>query len=114
MRREFPAKVKLAAWERCQIDGKPHCERCHGLIVGRAEYDHDKADGLGGEPTLENCKVLCTKCHTKKTHTEDRPIMLKADRQIKKAAGIKRSKSVMPGSRASRFKRKINGETELR
>jgi 5-methylcytosine-specific restriction endonuclease McrA len=47
-------------------------------------------DGLGGEPTLENCQVACGACHKRKTHTEDRPIMAKADRQKKSGAGIKR------------------------
>ncbi len=103
MRREFPVKVKLAAYERCQKDGKPHCEACGLRIVGVPEYDHDKPDGLGGEPTLENCAVLCGKCHRIKTHEEDRPIMAKADRQKKSAAGIKR-KYPWP-------KRKMNGRT---
>jgi len=90
MRREFSVKVKLAAYERCQKDGKPHCEACGLRIVGLPEYDHIKPDGLGGEPTLDNCAVLCGKCHRLKTHEEDRPIMAKADRQKKKAAGIKK------------------------
>jgi 5-methylcytosine-specific restriction endonuclease McrA len=90
MRREFPVRVKLAAYERCQKDGKPHCEACGLRIVGLPEYDHVKPDGLGGEPTLENCAVLCGKCHRIKTHEEDRPIMQKADNQKKAAANVKR------------------------
>jgi 5-methylcytosine-specific restriction endonuclease McrA len=98
MRREFPARIKLAAYQRSLgvIDGKPHCEvvwdgkRCGKLILGLPEYDHVKPDGLGGEPTLENCQVACGVCHKRKTHTEDRPIMAKADRQKKSGAGIKR------------------------
>lgn len=111
MRREFPAKIKLQAWDRCKVNGKPHCEECRGLLVGRAEYDHIKPDGLGGEPTLENCKVLCAKCHSRKTHQQDRPIMIKADRQKKKTAGINRAKAVIPGSKASRWKRTFDGRT---
>ena len=90
MRREFPAKVKMAAYERCLKDGKPHCETCGLRIVGVPEYDHIKADGLGGEPTLQNCSVLCGQCHRIKTHEDDRPIMQKADNQKKSAAGVKR------------------------
>jgi 5-methylcytosine-specific restriction endonuclease McrA len=90
LRREFPVKVKLAAWERSKRDGKPHCERCGLLIVGRPDYDHKVPDGLGGEPTLENCQVICWPCHRLKTHEEDRPVMAKADRQKKAAAGVKR------------------------
>ena len=90
MRREFPAKVKLQAWDRCMRGGKPHCELCRGLIVGRGQFDHVVADGLGGDPTLDNCQVLCSPCHRIKTHTEDRPIMTKADNQRKSHAGVKR------------------------
>ena len=71
-------------------DGKPHCELCGLLIVGRPEYDHIKPDGLQGEPVLANLQVLCRACHKHKTHAEDRPIMAKADRQKKAAAGVKR------------------------
>lgn len=93
MRREFSAKVKLEAWKRCRGSGwQSHCEKCKGRITGRPEYDHIVPDGLGGEPTLENCQVLCTKCHRLKTHTEDRPAMAKADRQRKSAAGVNRKK----------------------
>lgn len=52
MRREFPAKVKLQAWDRCMRGGKPHCELCHGLIVGRGQFDHVVADGLGGDTDI--------------------------------------------------------------
>ena len=30
-------------------------------------YEHDIPDGLGGEPTLENCKVHCRICADIKT-----------------------------------------------
>jgi len=90
MRREFSTRVKWAAYQRCLIDEKPHCEMCGLRIIGLCEYDHIRADGLGGEPTLDNLQVLCGKCHRIKTHQEDRPIMAKADRQKKAAAGVKR------------------------
>lgn len=90
VRHEFSSKVKWAAYQRCLINDKPHCEMCGLRIIGLCEYDHIKPDGLGGEPTLENCAVLCGKCHRIKTHEEDRPVMAKADRQRKAAAGVKR------------------------
>lgn len=83
MRREFSAKVKLAAWERCGGD----CEGCCARIIGRAEYDHILPDALGGEATLENCSVLCSKCHRMKTSTGDVPRIAKAKRQQRKAIG---------------------------
>lgn len=86
VRSEFSIKVKEQAWKRCA--GK--CEKCTAkLFPGKFDYDHIRADGLGGEPTLENCQVLCTACHYEKTHHEDRPIMTKADNIRKKHLGIK-------------------------
>lgn len=83
MRRNFPAAVKAAVLKRCSdANGIPHCERCG--VPGFVEVDHDKADGLGGEPTIENAIALCKTCHKGKTHGHDRPIMSKADRQRKK------------------------------
>lgn len=91
MRTEFSNKVKMQAYERCLIKGKPHCELCDKPILGVPEYDHIKADGLGGKATIENCMALCGSCHRRKTHEQDRPIMAKADRQFKAKAGIKKS-----------------------
>lgn len=79
-RREFGDKVRKAAAAR----SKGLCEGCGvSLPVGGYHFDHDIADGLGGEPTLENCKVLCLPCHKAKTLEHDNPRMQKADRQRK-------------------------------
>lgn len=87
MRREFSQATKKEAWARAQ--GK--CEKCGLPFDGRRpEYDHVLADGLYGEPTLENCEVLCPPCHRIKTHEHDRPLMQKADNIAKKNAGMKR------------------------
>lgn len=86
MRREFSQATKKEAWKRCE--GK--CESCGTPFDGRRpEYDHDLPDGLYGEPTLENCKVLCPKCHKLKTHEVDRPLMQKADNIAKGNANLK-------------------------
>jgi len=113
MRKEFSRKVKFAAFKRCcDAKGIPHCEKC-GIILtaGNTAFDHAIADGLGGEPTVENCQILCIRvCHKKKTHEEDNPIMQKADRVLKRTYGIVTRKGrPMPGSKASGFKRKFDG-----
>ena len=88
MRREFSTKVKQAAWDRC--GGR--CEQCTAkLFPGKFAYDHILPDGLGGEPTLANCQVLCDACHGGKTHGADRPRMAKADRSRKRFLGITKS-----------------------
>lgn len=94
MRREFSVKVKKAAYER----SKGICEICGLKILGHAEFDHKIPLGLSGKSDMDNIACLCKKCHRIKTHEQDRPIMQKADRQRKSAAGIKK-KYVWPKRR---------------
>jgi 5-methylcytosine-specific restriction endonuclease McrA len=79
-RRSFSAKVEDEAEARAQ--GK--CEDCGGqLKPGKFQYDHIKPHGLGGESTLENCRVRCVVCHLAKTMDADMPPMRRADKQAK-------------------------------
>jgi 5-methylcytosine-specific restriction protein A len=105
-RREFSRRIKLKAWDRC--GGK--CESCKvKLVVGKYAYDHVLPDALQGEPTLENCEVICTVCHGAKTPDDVRRIR-KADRQRAGHVGAKRPpKGVIPGSKASGWKKKMDG-----
>ena len=45
-----------------------HCETC-GVAVKAGQYhaDHLTPDGLTGEPTFENCRIVCEPCHAEKT-----------------------------------------------
>jgi 5-methylcytosine-specific restriction protein A len=99
MRREFPAKVKHAAFERAA----DHCEGCGArLVVGKFHYDHVIADALGGEPTLENCAVLCVSCHGEKTPGDTTKAAKVKRIRRKQVAGIKPRSSFPkppPGSR---------------
>ena len=105
-RTEFPAKVKVAAFERAA----DHCEGCGArLLPGRFHYDHTIPDALGGEPTLENCAVLCRSCHDPKTRERDVPQIAKAKRVQRKHVGAHRPKSTLPGSKSSRWKKRIDG-----
>lgn len=106
MRRPFPAKVMLAAYERA----KEHCQECGcPLRPGKFHYDHIIADALGGEPTLENCAVVCTSCHGVKTRTKDQPAIAKVKRVAAKHIGIRK-----PSTWNQKYKRKVSGETVLR
>lgn len=70
-RREFPAKVKDAAFDRA----KGACQQCtRPLSPGDIHYDHIIPDGSGGEPILTNCQVLCRSCHGTKTRGDVRTI----------------------------------------
>ena len=85
MRREFPTKVKVAAFDRC--GGR--CEQCTALLLGRCEYDHRIPDALDGEPTLANCVVLCRGCHAIKTTKTDVPAIAKSKRVRANHAGAR-------------------------
>ncbi|MBA4220200.1 MAG: endonuclease [Methylobacterium sp.] len=84
-RREFPNKVKAAAFQRAN----GQCEVCGArLTVGKFRYDHRLPDALGGEPTLDNCVVQCLPCDKPKTADDVRRIR-KADRQRNHHLGIR-------------------------
>lgn len=98
-RTEFPQSVRKAAFRRCCKNGKPYCEGCGDEIRGVTIYEHVAPDGLGGEPTLDNCKVHCKTCADVKTHTEDNPRMAKADRVLKHTYGLEPSKQKIQSPR---------------
>lgn len=92
MRREFSVAVKKLAKERAGDS----CEGCGVPFAGRRpEYDHDKEDTFGGEPTLDNCTVLCPPCHRAKTSSRQR-VIAKSNRVRNKSAGITRMKRKIP------------------
>ncbi len=106
-RTEFSAKVRKAAWKRC--GGRCEEPGCGiKLQVGKFQFDHRIPDGLGGEPTLENCAVLCSAHHHQKTVEIDRPIMQKADNIKAKHLNLK------PKRPWSQFRKKMNGEVVRR
>ena len=114
-RTEFPLAVRKKAFVRCCREGVPHCETCGVTLTGgNIIYEHIKADGLGGDPVLENCKVHCKGCANLKTYKEDNPLMIKADRMLKKSYGLTRKKKPMMGSKASGWKQKIGGGWQRR
>ena len=87
-RKEFSKAVKVACIKRATVDGQVYCEACGSLTKGRFEIDHVRADGLLGEPTIENAKLLCKPCHDEKT---------KAD--VKAIAKAKRCEALHLGAR---------------
>lgn len=90
-RREFPAKVKVAAFRRANR----HCERCPALLMpGKFRYNHRIPDALGGEPTLENCEVLCLGCDTPQTYEIDIPKIAKVKRIQNREAGVQKPRTI--------------------
>lgn len=106
-RREFPRKIKQAAFMRA----KGKCEICTArLYPGKYRYDHVLPCALGGEPTLENCQVICSNCDTPKTYGKDIPMIAKADRQRAKHIGATKPKRPWGG----KYRKKVSGEVVLR
>ena len=110
-RREFSRRVKAQAFLRCG----GHCEGCTArLTPGRIEYDHLVPDSLGGEPTLENCRVTCTACHRVKTG-DDAGNLARALRREAKHIGAKApSRNPIPGGRATPWKKTFGKGTVWR
>jgi 5-methylcytosine-specific restriction endonuclease McrA len=104
MARSFSTSDKAAAYERAS----GHCEHCTApLMAGHYQYDHIKPYGLGGISELANCRVLCTNCHSEKTHKVDRPPMQKADNIKRKHIGAKTRRPWHPNLR-----KKVSGKVE--
>ena len=90
-RREFTAKIKVAAFARA----KKRCERCGAILVsGKLRYNHRIPDALGGEPTLENCEVLCLGCDSEQTYKTDIPKIAKTRRIRKREAGERKPRKI--------------------
>lgn len=88
-RDEFPASVKVAAFERA--DGK--CEMCTKKIVSIAIYDHYPVPAaIGGTGTLSNCRVLCRRCNDDVTNTKDKPAIAKTKRIAETRMGLRAPK----------------------
>jgi 5-methylcytosine-specific restriction enzyme A len=111
-RTEFSRKVRSAAYERAN----GHCEKCTAeLRPGKYHYDHDLPDALGGEPTLENCRVLCTNCHGEKTAKVDVPTIAKSNRVRDRHRGAKKRQTRgFATNRDGPFKAKIGGGIQRR
>jgi 5-methylcytosine-specific restriction protein A len=98
-RRNFTMAIKRAAAKRAA----GRCECCGLPTDGKPiEFDHDKEDTFGGEPTLENCRVICIPCHRSKTAERAR-VIAKSNRLRDRRMGVRKSRRTIPG-------RKFNGD----
>ncbi|MEI2387999.1 HNH endonuclease [Breoghania sp. JC706] len=118
-RREFTKATKREALHRskgrCEAVGTwyglPAGQRCGRDLAYGVEFDHIDLDANSHNNSLENCAAVCPACHRFKTTKHDIPLAAKTVRQQDKHHGIKARKGpAIPGSRASGWKRKMNGE----
>ncbi|MEM9762867.1 MAG: HNH endonuclease signature motif containing protein [Pseudomonadota bacterium] len=105
---KVPDRVRLRVFER-------HGGRCHlsgRKIAGGDAWDLDHVTPLedGGEHRESNLAPALRTEHRKKTAAEN-TLRARERRLRKKHIGIKPTpRSVIPGSKASRFKKKVSGE----
>lgn len=73
---------KVAIWN-AQNGLCPRCLKPVPLEGQGVEYDHDNPRELSADDSLGNLAAMHPRCHSEKTHTEDRPRIDKAHRQEK-------------------------------
>ena len=101
----LPARAKIRIFDAF----KGCCAICGNRIMGslRPAYDHRIALINGGRNVESNFQLLCVPCHKDETGA-DVKIKAKTARIRKRHLGI-RKPSKFPGSRDSKFKKKIDG-----
>lgn len=107
----IPPRVRLRVFEAhggiCHLTGQE-------INAGDAwDCDHIRALCNGGEHRESNLAPVLRAAHRAKT-AQDVALKAKADRVRKKHLGIKTTKAVIPGSKASGWKRRIDGTVERR
>ena len=109
-RRRISAKERMQIFTRCG----GVCHICGGKIDGGREpwdVEHIIPLAMGGEDEGENLAPAHQKCHRAKT-VEDAAHIAKARRMRQRQAGIKRQpRQKIAGSRGTRWKRTIDGQT---
>ncbi len=119
----FDKPTKRAALKRsdglCEAVGDwyglPKGQRCNMPLSHGVEFDHVNLKANSKDHSLENCAAVCKACHSWKTRHRDTPVAAKTVRQQDKHNGIrKRSSRPLPGSKRSRFKKKMDGSVVLR
>ena len=105
----LPPRVKLRILDACGHK----CVSCGAELGGARlpEFDHITAIINGGSNSEGNIQALCRPCHGKKTAQD---VAQKATdyRIMKKHLGIGTGrKAIIPGSKGTRWRKKINGQT---
>lgn len=107
----IPARVKdrvMQAFGGC-------CSECGVEFSGviRPEFDHIVALVNGGENREGNIRAVCAACHVIKTK-EDVSLKSVTYRKRSKHFGFEKKKRLIPGSKATRWKKTVSGEVFLR
>lgn len=106
-RRRISTRLRISIF----TDAAGLCHICGRPIDGtreRWEVEHIIPLALGGADDAGNMRPAHTRCHRSKT-TEDVGRLAKAKRQEARHLGAKKARAVIPGSKASQWKRKLDG-----
>lgn len=114
-RKKLSPRQRLRIWER----DKGVCCLCDVKIDGVREkwiIEHKRALELGGEDVEENMGPAHQDCADEKTNgpNGDHARAAKAKRVKRANLGLKKSKNPLPGSRATKWKRKMDGSVVRR
>ncbi|GAB5431249.1 MAG: hypothetical protein EpisKO_06190 [Epibacterium sp.] len=105
-----PAPARVKARTIMAQDGICACG-C-GVKLGAAgeaiEFDHETALILGGENRESNLRALRRPCHSLKTKQDVAQKSVEA-RKRNKSLGLHKPKGTLPGSKGSKWKRKVDG-----
>lgn len=106
-----PPRVRIRVFDT----NKGCCHICGRRIAGGEYWQADHVIALcnGGANRESNLKPACRNCCYAKT-AEDVAEKSKVARIRKKHLGVKASKQIMPGSRASKWKRRVDGTVVAR
>jgi hypothetical protein len=115
--RTFSKQVKRKALERsglrCEavgpLYGLPEGVRCNANLGVGFDFDHVNLWANSRDSGLDNVAVVCRVCHKHKTTNHDTPKAAKTVRQRDKHYGIRATRNPLPGSKASKWKRRMDG-----
>ena len=109
---DIPPRVKIRLFERA--GGR--CQCCTRKIISPRDWQADHIVALinGGQNRETNLQCLCSWCHLAKTRNDVAEKAYSARVKAKHIGAKPKSSRPMPGSRASGFKRKMDGTVERR
>lgn len=107
-RREFSKAIRVAVIKRATKNSAVYCEAC-GALAKRFQIDHVRADGLLGEPTIENAMLICEPCWRVK-NPQDATAIARAKRREAKAIGATRPKQSIKSAGFAKSARTLRRE----
>ena len=105
---QAPPRVKARIIERQNLICACGCGVQLGMAAEPIEFDHEVALINGGENRETNLRALRQPCHRAKTN-EDVAEKSTVARKRGKHLGLHKPKSTIPGSRGSKWKRRMDG-----